>query len=795
MKKPGEANKGKRAAVSFGQCLVYEYDKDSASTTAAKKVDSKDISDMRDEKTKIRDMLQAKENEEVLKIQKLREMMNTSAGAQDEKDKSAPSPDKFKSSAAKAEKMEESIQESQSLSQSKGRDRPTESYDTDTFEEQSASQSKSLSEGGSGAKKQGINYWPGKQAYERDSASASASQSKEQTSGKDQVLSATAMEEYMKQKAKAKGSEAGKATSSATAAKKPVQATKDFSESSDKYTDDDFDSMSKSQGALASLPKAAKPSGLPLSQGSRIASTYVRKANVFTQTETGKYSFMSVEEGAYGGTKDWTMKRNLEDAELLIQEQRNNTADAKEEILQLEQKMKKLEMDYRTTKREALSANETNKRLREQLDAKVHAVNMFQIETEALIKQVDMADAKTREKEDELRLMDAEYDKKMQLQVERILLRRNKTEERGTYELKREHQIEVDELKSELLEKKEEIDYLKSKVDKLDAENTSLRQGKGDNKKLRELENEVGFLKMQLDEAQKNGGQVAAQALSAAKGGHAFKKELSPEEQRQLQREVQQLDSILKGYQEENVKAMDRQRDLDHQIKELTAKREADQRQLKEYQLKALKKKSGVYVEDEAEEVNMQAQNVMGSGQAISQKQLAELHEKLKELQRQADNAKSDLSVQANQFRSQIQRLRDDKQEAEKQLYEAEFAVGGKDKEIEALRDEKSALIQNHEDKAKELEDRLAFFRENQRLLSEGADEEKSNFRELQDLKQQLVKAKEDKKRLAELEKKCRLLEETTKNKNPNSIGMLIQAAKADAVTEEQSESKRELQS
>ena len=63
MKKPGEANKGKRAAVSFGQCLVYEYDKDSASTTAAKKVDSKDISDMRDEKTKIRDMLQAKENE------------------------------------------------------------------------------------------------------------------------------------------------------------------------------------------------------------------------------------------------------------------------------------------------------------------------------------------------------------------------------------------------------------------------------------------------------------------------------------------------------------------------------------------------------------------------------------------------------------------------------------------------------------------------------------------------------------------------------------------------------------
>lgn len=48
---------------------------------------------------------------------------------------------------------------------------------------------------------------------------------------------------------------------------------------------------------------------------------------------------------------------------------------------------------------------------------------------------------------------------------------------------------------------------------------------------------------------------------------------------------------------------------------------------------------------------------------------------------------------------------------------------------------------------------------------------------------------------MLELEKKCRLLEETVNNKNPNSIGMLIQAAKTDAVNDQQTESKRELQS
>ena len=50
---------GKKAGtVSFGQCLVYEYDKDPVSNEIAKRVDSKDISDMRDEKTKMRDLLQ-----------------------------------------------------------------------------------------------------------------------------------------------------------------------------------------------------------------------------------------------------------------------------------------------------------------------------------------------------------------------------------------------------------------------------------------------------------------------------------------------------------------------------------------------------------------------------------------------------------------------------------------------------------------------------------------------------------------------------------------------------------------
>lgn len=80
--------------------------------------------------------------------------------------------------------------------------------------------------------------------------------------------------------------------------------------------------------------------------------------------------------------------------------------------------------------------------------------------------------------------------------------------------------------------------------------------------------------------------------------------------------------------------------------------------------------------------------------------------------------------------------MRDEKHEATKMLHDIEFIIGNKDKEIEVLQDEKSTLIKSHNSEVKEFEDRLAFFRDNQKLLTEGEDENRSQFKEVQDLKQ-----------------------------------------------------------
>ena len=138
---------------------------------------------------------------------------------------------------------------------------------------------------------------------------------------------------------------------------------------------------------------------------------YIKKENKFVQTDLGKYSFMSKDDIQ----KDWTLKRNLEDANNEIEEQRNVHADQKDEIYHLKERMKQMEMDYRAAKREANNMIETNNRMKEQLKDTMHKINLYKIETENLIKQIDLADAKTREKEDDLRLMEAEYDKRLKM--------------------------------------------------------------------------------------------------------------------------------------------------------------------------------------------------------------------------------------------------------------------------------------------------------------------------------------------------------------------------------------------
>jgi glutaredoxin 2 len=68
------------------------------------------------------------------------------------------------------------------------------------------------------------------------------------------------------------------------------------------------------------------------------------------------------------------------------------------------------------------------------------------------------------------------------------------------YEVKRQAMLERDELNKKLEDQKEELDYFTQKVAKLESENKTLRLGNNYSKRIKELEEEVESLKMQVQQ-------------------------------------------------------------------------------------------------------------------------------------------------------------------------------------------------------------------------------------------------------------------------------------------------------
>jgi hypothetical protein len=307
----------------------------------------------------------------------------------------------------------------------------------------------------------------------------------------------------------------------------------------------------------------------------------------------------------------------------------------RQKMFDSETALKKKEVEFDTMRRDCFSAQETAKRVGEQLRDSVHKNNLYKVEIEELIKQIDLADARARAKEDDLRLLEVEYERKMKMQEERIVMRQAKGEHREQYELKRMHAIEKDEMARKIEDFKEEVDYYQQKVARIETENRGLRAGNDNAKRIRELEEENSQLKQQL----------STHTRIEAKTSSFQSKELSKEEQVKLQREVQQMDLMLKGYQEESEKQLAKHKNLEREMKLVQEKLLSEQKKLKEMQQKQLLVQEQVYVEEKKEELDIDTINTMGLSNAISQKQLADIHSQLQKLQHEKFDAERDFNI------------------------------------------------------------------------------------------------------------------------------------------------------
>lgn len=78
----------------------------------------------------------------------------------------------------------------------------------------------------------------------------------------------------------------------------------------------------------------------------------------------------------------------------------------------------------------------------------------------------------------------------------------------------------------------------------------------------------------------------------------------------------------------------------------------------------------------------------MGLSNAISQKELADLHSQVKKLQTEKSDIERDLNLKEGHLMTKVNKLRDQKSEIEKKLFDTEFLMGEKEREIVKLKDE-----------------------------------------------------------------------------------------------------------
>ena len=128
--------------------------------------------------------------------------------------------------------------------------------------------------------------------------------------------------------------------------------------------------------------------------------------------------------------------------------------------------------------------------------------------------------------------------------------------------------------------------------------------------------------------------------------------------------------------------------------------------------------KKKVFVEGEADEVSISTANLMGEN-AISQKQLKELQERVQKLVLEKDEMKREWVAKESTLVSLNEKVLADKTKVEQQLYQSEFIVQTRNEELVRMRDQNMQERTLNEGQIKELEEKVAWFRENQKLLSE----------------------------------------------------------------------------
>ena len=297
--------------------------------------------------------------------------------------------------------------------------------------------------------------------------------------------------------------------------------------------------------------------------------------------------------------------------------------------------------------------------------------------------------------------------------------------------------------------------------------------------KAKQYQDEVHSLRMRLNEAKKS---KESQPPPSGSNYNNWTRE-------QLVRELMSIDRAVERFTKENEALMFENKKQRGEIQELNSLLHQESQKLEDYKHKMLKETESVMVVDDEKQLHVKALNNLGLSNAITQKELKELKQKLFTTEKSKNDIEQELAIKEVDYKAQIDQLREERIEAERKMIGLDSSLKTQLLKHEQAQEDHSNIVHKLQSQKDEAVKKLDWYLENQDMLD--VDQEKLKLKDdrIDELKEEIsqLKSKDGgRKRTNTLEKEVRILKEALAKKNPDSIPMMLSAMKP--TVEEQEE-------
>lgn len=373
-----------------------------------------------------------------------------------------------------------------------------------------------------------------------------------------------------------------------------------------------------------------------------------------------------------------------------------------------------------------------------QLREAYHKIELYKIETEELIKQVDFNEARAKDLQVENNLLKAEMEKKEKGAEERLKMTESRTSERLVKELTRQFELEKEDFLRRKNEMEIDMNRIKADYAKLEGENRELRTKvfsfRENEEKVKDLEHQIFTLTNK----------------EPAERSEAVKE--SPNEE--LRKELIMQDQLIAGFQRENEKLTQEIRRLKAQIKDEQLKIHHETKKIDLLKSNLIRDHGGVLIKENISD--LASINELAGGTVINKEEYLALKENVARLSRELMEKERSFREKELEYCEHIENLRKVKFESEYLITSMQRSqVFTNENQVEEkYEQEKKQLVESYEREILILNDKLAILSQN----------------------------RPESTRVKVLEDHIRSLEEALRQKEP--ISTLIKAVKPDSSDE-----------